>query len=190
MFSLTDTNDSRDNRGGRGSHYFSCFLFPSAHEHSYSSSRFLPVLFSRSICNYQTDSWWDMFFPRDLHFTCIFIDAIKSELLTLTFQSDIVRIWAHTKLSTLLFQSKGLNRLRLAPLATTVYLSHLPSPTPIHQLSSIHLPKCIRNKECFIFSEIGTKITKIIFSVEIENGNLIYINIKRVSQMDIDYTRC
>ena len=29
---------------------------------------------------------------RDLHFISIFIDAIKSDLLPLTFQSDIVRI--------------------------------------------------------------------------------------------------
>ena len=34
---------------------------------------------------------------RDLHFIHIFIDVIKSE--TLTFQSDIVKIWAHIKLS-------------------------------------------------------------------------------------------
>ena len=36
-------------------------------------------------------------FPQDLHFIRISIDAIKSELLTLTFQSVIVRIWAHIK---------------------------------------------------------------------------------------------
>ena len=36
---------------------------------------------------------------RYLHFICIFMNAIKSELLTLTFQSDIVRIGAHIKLS-------------------------------------------------------------------------------------------
>ena len=35
---------------------------------------------------------------RDLHLISIFIDAIKSELWTLTFQSDIVRIWTHIKL--------------------------------------------------------------------------------------------
>ena len=29
---------------------------------------------------------------RDLHFICTFIDAVKSELLTLTFQIEIVRI--------------------------------------------------------------------------------------------------
>ena len=36
---------------------------------------------------------------RYLHFICIFIDAVMSELLTLTFQSDIVKIWTHIKLS-------------------------------------------------------------------------------------------
>ena len=29
---------------------------------------------------------------RDLHSICIFIDAIKSDLLTFIFQSDIVRL--------------------------------------------------------------------------------------------------
>ena len=38
-------------------------------------------------------------FLTDLHFICIVIDAIKSELLTLTFKSEIVKIWALTKLS-------------------------------------------------------------------------------------------
>ena len=32
-----------------------------ANEHSVISSRFIPLLFTRSICNYQTDSWWDLF---------------------------------------------------------------------------------------------------------------------------------
>ena len=61
VFSLTATNDSQDSRDGRGNHSFSCFPLPPAHEHSFSSSRFLPLLFNQSICNYQTDSWWDFF---------------------------------------------------------------------------------------------------------------------------------
>ena len=32
-----------------------------ANEHSVISSRFIPLLFTRSFCNYQTDSWWDLF---------------------------------------------------------------------------------------------------------------------------------
>ena len=86
---------------------------------------------------------------RDLDFICIFIDAIKLELLTLTFQSDIVKIWAHIKLP-LLLQSDRLNRLRVTPLATTVYLSHQPNSISSHHLSSIRLPKCKRNEGCFI----------------------------------------
>ena len=35
----------------------------------------------------------------------VFIDAIMSELLALTFQKDIVRIWAHIKL----LQTESLN---------------------------------------------------------------------------------
>ena len=53
--------------------------------------------------------------------------------------------------TTLLLTSKCLIQLRLTPLATTVYLSHLPNPSPSHHLSSIRLPKCIRNEGCFIF---------------------------------------
>ena len=45
---------------------------------------------------------------RDLHFIRIFIDAIKSELLTLTIQSEIVRIWAHIKLSPSYYKANAL----------------------------------------------------------------------------------
>ena len=45
---------------------------------------------------------------RDLHFISIFIDAIKSELLTYTFQSDIVGIWLHIKLSPLHYKTNAL----------------------------------------------------------------------------------
>ena len=86
--------DSQDSREQWGNHYFSCFPLPPAHEYSFSSSRVLPLLFNRSICNYQTDSWWDLIYLE--HFICIFIDAIQEELLTFTFQNDI---WAHIKLS-------------------------------------------------------------------------------------------
>ena len=58
---------------------------------------------------------------RDLHF----IDASKSE------QSDIVRIQARIKL-----QNERLNELRFTPLATTVYLSHLPNPI-LHALAKM-----------------------------------------------------
>ena len=61
LFSLTGTSNSQDSREGRGNHYFSWFPQPPAHKHSFNSSRFLPLLFNRSICNYQTDSWWGPF---------------------------------------------------------------------------------------------------------------------------------
>ena len=72
---------------------------------------------------------------RDFHFICIFIDAIKLELLTLTFQSAICEDLNSHQTITLLLQSKRLNQLK--PLATIVYKSHLPNPTPRHHLSVI-----------------------------------------------------
>ena len=154
VFSVTDTNDSQHSREGRRNDYF-CFSLPPGHEHSFSSSRFLPLLSNWSLYNYQTNSWWDLFFLRDLGFTYIFIDAIQSELLALIFQSDVVRIWAHIKLASLLFQSERLKWTKVTPIATTVYLSHLPNPTPSHHLSSIRLPKCIRNEGCFFYQRLG-----------------------------------
>ena len=68
IFFLTDTTDSHDYREGKGSPYFSCFPRPPAHEHSFSSLTFLPLLLNRSICNYQTTF---VILLRDLHFICI-----------------------------------------------------------------------------------------------------------------------
>ena len=51
---------------------------------------------------------------------------------------------------TLLLHSERLN-LRFKPLLTTVYLSHLPSPTPSRNLSYNRFSKCIKNKGYFIF---------------------------------------
>ena len=68
--------------------------------------------------------------------------------------------------STTLLQSKQLNQLALTQLVTTVYLSHLPIPTPTHHLSSSRLLKCIINEGCFIFlQQTGKRITKSIFTV-------------------------
>ena len=61
VISLTDTNDSQDSRQRKVNHYFSCFPLPPAHEYAFNLSRFLPLLFNQSICNYRTDSWWDLF---------------------------------------------------------------------------------------------------------------------------------
>ena len=41
-------------RTGEGIIIFLCFPLPPANEHSFNSSRFLPLIFTRSICNYQT----------------------------------------------------------------------------------------------------------------------------------------
>ena len=49
-----------------------------------------------------------LFLLKDLHFISIFLDAITSELLTLTFQNNIVRIWAYIKLSTFYYKADGL----------------------------------------------------------------------------------
>ena len=46
---------------GRGNHYFSFFPLPPVNEHSLSSLRFIKLLFTQSVCNYETDSWWDLF---------------------------------------------------------------------------------------------------------------------------------
>ena len=102
VYSLTDINESQDSWEQRENYCFSCFLLPPAHEYSLSSSRFLPLLFNRSIYNYQTDSWW-----VSLEI-CIFIDVIKSELLIFTFQSDNVRIWAHIKPTPFYYKANGL----------------------------------------------------------------------------------
>ena len=153
VFSVTDTNDSQHSREGRRNDYF-CFSLPPGHEHSFSSSRFLPLLSNWSL-TYQTNIWWDLFFLRDWGFTYIFIDAIQSEFLALIFQSDIVRIWAHIKLASLLFQSERLKLPKVTPIATTVYLSHLPNPTSSHHLCSLRLPKCIRNEGCFFKERLG-----------------------------------
>ena len=48
------------------------FQLPPAHEHSFNSSRFLPLLFNWSICNCQTCSWWDLF-SIDLCILCAFL---------------------------------------------------------------------------------------------------------------------
>ena len=54
VFSLTDTNDSKDRKFRERESLF--FSFST----SFDSLRFLPLIFTRSICNYQTDSWWDL----------------------------------------------------------------------------------------------------------------------------------
>ena len=101
LFSLTDNNDSSDGTG-EGIIIFLVFHFhPLTNIHFiywHFYLFFLLDLFDRS------DSWWGLF-SLDI---CIFIDAINSELLTLTFQSDIVRIWVHIKLSPFYYKANDL----------------------------------------------------------------------------------
>ena len=129
---------------------------------------------------------------RYLDFICIFMDAIKSELLTFTFQSVIVSLWIHIKLSLVYYKAKALTNWDLHPYPPlSIYHTHSALPSR-HNLSSNSFPKCTRNKGCFIFLKRDWKKSnkKQFPSVEIGNDILIYINIKRVFQIDIDYTRC
>ena len=59
---------------------------------------------------------------RDLHFTWVFVDAFKSELLTFIFQSENLSSYQTV---IFLLPSERLNQLTLTQLVTTVYLSHL-----------------------------------------------------------------
>ena len=83
-------------------------------------------------------------------FLKIFIDAVKSELLTLIFQSDCEDLSSYQTI-TLLLQRKRFSKLRFTPLVTIVYLSHPSSPTFSRNLSSNSFPKCVKSKRCFIF---------------------------------------
>ena len=74
LFSLKYIFDSQDSREQRGNHYFSCFSFPTAHEYSFGSMRCLTLILNRSICDYQSDSWWDMFSVE----ICIFFSLMQS----------------------------------------------------------------------------------------------------------------
>ena len=91
-FFLADTNDSEDSRHVKENECFVCFLLPPAHKHSFSSSKFLPIFFSQSISNYQADSWWDFFSSEFCILFLLLLMQLSWELLTLTFQSDIVRL--------------------------------------------------------------------------------------------------
>ena len=103
-------------------------------EHSFSSSRFVPLHFDQFICNNQTDSWWGLFSLEICNlFTFSLMQLSRSYWL---WHSK----WHYEDLSsyqttTFLLHTERLNQLRLIPLATTVYLSHLPNL--FHHLSSI-----------------------------------------------------
>ena len=46
---------------GKGNNYFFCFPLPTTNEHLFNLTRFIPLIFTWSFCNYQTDSWRDLF---------------------------------------------------------------------------------------------------------------------------------
>ena len=109
VFSLTDASNSQNSRGWRENHDFSCFLFLPAYEHSFTLPRFLPFLFDRYICNYQGDSWWDLFFLE----TCI-LSTFSLTQLSRSW-SNIVMLSAHIKLSPFCYKENFL---------TTIVYSH------------------------------------------------------------------
>ena len=62
---------------------------------------------------------------RYFHFIFVFMDAIKSELLNLTFQSDIMTIRVHIKLSSFYYKANAL---------TNCTPTHHYLPNPIFQI--------------------------------------------------------
>ena len=123
----------------RGNHFFLCIPLPPAYKHPFSSSRFLSLVFNQSICNDQIDNWWDLF-------SCIlFAFSLVQLSRSYWLWQFKVTMWGFELISnnTLLLQRERLNQLRLTPLLTAAFLSHLPNPTSSHNLSSIRLSKCI-----------------------------------------------
>ena len=59
-----------------------------------------------------------------------FHDAIESELLTLTFQSDIVRIWAHIKLSPFYYKANALTNWDWHP-SPQLFIYHTYATLPL-----------------------------------------------------------
>ena len=96
VFALTDTNDLQDSRHIEGIIVLHVFHFdPLTNIHlvyQHFSHFFLIDLFV--ITRLIADETCSL-----LIFVFLCIDPIKSDILTFTFQSDIVRIWAHIKLS-------------------------------------------------------------------------------------------
>ena len=89
VFSLTAINDSQGCRERRGNHYFSCFPLPPAHEYSFGSSRFLPLLLNGSICK----NWIYVEIGNDIalyiNIKQVFFDSlIKSTVYLLTFRQN------------------------------------------------------------------------------------------------------
>ena len=188
VISLTGTDDSLHRREGRGNHYFSCFLFPSANKHLFSSSRFQPLLhfFLLNLFVITRPMAGDTCFPmrfafllmqltqshRLWHFKMIFWEF---ELIS-TYHSSITR-WK--PLTTEIYT---LRHHCLSIRATPTY----PQPTfKLYPFANMYK----KWRMCHFFTRDWEKNNKKHFqSTEIGNDVLIYINIKLVFQMEIDYT--
>ena len=109
VFSLTDTSESKD-RTGEGIIFLVFHFRPLTniyliHQDFY--HLFLLDLFVITMVGLVN--------LRYLHFICIFMNAIKSELMILTFQSDVGRLWAHIKLSPFYYKANALTNWDLHP---------------------------------------------------------------------------
>ena len=114
VFSLIETNDSWDRWDGRGNHYFSRFPLPPANEYSFNSTRFMLLIFTLSICNYQTDSWWDLF-SLAIYILFAFLRMLLSRSDWFWHFKLTVRIWAYIKLSLFYYKANALTQWDLYP---------------------------------------------------------------------------
>ena len=129
---------------------------------------------------------------RHLHFIWILFVFLWIQLRRSDWLGHFSEALSSYETATLLLKSERLNKQRFTLLPTTVYLSYLPNRTPSHNLSSNCFPKCKRNNGCFTFVTRDWKKNneKQFPSVEIVNNVLIYINIKRVFQIDTNFLHC
>ena len=119
-FFLADTNDSEHSRHVKENDCFVCFLLPPAHKHSFRSSKFLPLLFSQSISNYQADSWWDFFSSEFRILFLFFTDAIKLGVTDFDISKWHCEALRSYQFITVLLQGKRLNQLGLSKCSSTL----------------------------------------------------------------------
>ena len=88
--------------------------------------------FNQSICNYWTDSWWELF---SLEICILFGFSLMQLSRSYWLSYFNMTVWEFKSYQTIIFllQSERFYQLTLAQLVTTVYLSHLLNPTPSHQ---------------------------------------------------------
>ena len=118
----------------RGNNYVSCFPLPPGNENLFNSSRFLSLIFTRSICNYQIDSWWDLFsLGIFILFTFLWMQLSQS--------IDFSR-WHWEDLSS--YQGQLLQ-------TGAKFITNWGSYYKLKPFQFNRFPKCIRNKGCLIF---------------------------------------